>query len=127
MQCKSNSSSGSEDDLYIRKKAASIARAKQTAAASDDDAPLINRLVVGCKLSAKNSHDAKELLKQKFQNAHSGGHIRCINSRCVYTLAIVLHYVLSYADAGKITFTSPASIVAQPVLRDLRNLRVVGM
>ena len=129
MQCKSNSSSGSEDDLYIRKKAASIARAKQTASASDDDAPLIkiNRLVVGCKLSAKNSHDAKELLKQKFQNAHSGGHIRCINSRCVYTLAIVLHYVLSYADAGKITFTSPASIVAQPVLRDLRNLRVVGM
>ncbi len=120
---------GGEDDLpfSLRKKAASIARAKQTALESDDDAPLLNRLVVGGKLSAKNSHGAKELLKQKFQDAHSGGHIRCINSRCVYTLAIPLQSVLSHADAGKITFTSPASSVAPPVLRDLRNLSVLGM
>ncbi len=129
MQCNSISSSESEDDLtfLLRKKAASIARAKQTASESDDDAPLLNRLVVGGKLSAKNSHDAKELLKKRFQDAHSGGHIRCINSRCVYTLAIALQSVLSHADAGKITFTSPASSVAPPVLRDLRNLSVVGM
>ena len=152
MQCKSSSSSGSEDNstllsrkktaliasrkqrggeddltFLLRKKAASIARAKQTASESDDDAPLLNRLVVGGLLAAKNSQDAKELLKQKFQAAHSGGHIRCINSRCVYTLSIALQSVLFHADAGKITFTSPASSVAPFVLRDLRNLSVVGM
>ena len=39
---------------------------------------------------AKDRHAAREWCLQKLNDAHLGGHAVCINSRCVYTLAIAL-------------------------------------
>ena len=68
-------------------------------ATSDDDAPLISKacnppplLFEEKMFFAKDSLVAKERLKQTFKEAHLGGHPRCINSRCVYTLAIALQF-----------------------------------
>ncbi len=102
------------------------------AATSDDDAPLINKarnpqplLFEENMFFAKDCLVAKERLKQTFKEAHLGGHPRCINSRCVYTLAIALQFF--DPDAAKIMFTSPASYVASCVLRDRKRGLGVGV
>jgi hypothetical protein len=71
-------------------------------ATSDDDAPLISKacnppplLFEENMFFAKDSLVAKERLKQTFNEAHLGGHPRCINSRCVYTLAFALQFFLT--------------------------------
>jgi len=96
MQCKSSSSSISDDDIApARKKAA---RAKKPvpsravpsilkADATDDNAPMIPSLL-GTKFQASNKDAARDLVLSRFRSIHPGGKCRCTNSRANYVYTV---------------------------------------
>ena len=76
---------------YVEPRVRKTARMMYLASDSDDDIPLHpgcnSTLALGTNFPAQNHLEAKEWLLETFKSVHTGGQIRCINSRSDYIYA----------------------------------------